>query len=420
LGSICPFSEAYLGLTYRKMHYVKLVSEEYDILIVGAGLVGLAMALCAANVGLYVGLVDKYDVKTSGDGRASALSADALCLMENLSVDISEHLEPIRDMLVTEGPPNSPWRLHFEGTTAATPNLGAMIENQHLKGALIKTVKANRSINILAPVAIEHAIHNQSGAKLATDQGALSAKLLIAADGYNSILRRKSGITVQKFEYDSVALVTVISHENQHDGLAWQRFFQTGPLAVLPLTNQRSQIVWSGPTKSLEAAKSMDQSDFLALLSEKMDDYLGKLALEAPRMTWPLRLQIADQFTSERLALIGDAAHIIHPLAGQGLNLGLRDSAALADGLKLAKKTGQDIGVAGLINYQSDRNLDTRLMGATTHSLSQLYALKNPLIGHMRRAGLALTGGSKHITQLLQAQASGQSDNTPSLMVSQK
>jgi len=375
LGSICPFSEAYLGLTYRKMHYVKLVSEEYDILIVGAGLVGLAMALCAANVGLYVGLVDKYDVKTSGDGRASALSADALCLMENLSVDISEHLEPIRDMLVTEGPPNSPWRLHFEGTTAATPNLGAMIENQHLKGALIKTVKANRSINILAPVAIEHAIHNQSGAKLATDQGALSAKLLIAADGYNSILRRKSGITVQKFEYDSVALVTVISHENQHDGLAWQRFFQTGPLAVLPLT---------------------------------------------PRMTWPLRLQIADQFTSERLALIGDAAHIIHPLAGQGLNLGLRDSAALADGLKLAKKTGQDIGVAGLINYQSDRNLDTRLMGATTHSLSQLYALKNPLIGHMRRAGLALTGGSKHITQLLQAQASGQSDNTPSLMVSQK
>ena len=150
-----------------------------------------------------------------------------------------------------------------------------------------------------------------------------------------------------------------------------------------------------------------------------MEAYLGGMALETPRMTWPLRLQIADQFTSERLALIGDAAHIIHPLAGQGLNLGLRDAAALADGLKLAKDTGQDIGVAGLLNYQSERNLDTRLMGATTHSLARLYGLKNPLMGHLRRAGLTLTGNSKQLTQLLQAQASGQSENTPSLMIPQ-
>lgn len=400
------------------MHYVEHVSENYDILIAGAGLVGLTMALCAANVGLNVGLIDKNPVEPSGDGRASALSSDALCLMENLSVDIADHVEPIRDMLVTEGPPNSPWRLHFDGTDDETSNLGAMIENRYLKSALINSVKTNPNIGLLTPVSIHHAKHDPSGASLKTDQGEFEAKLLIAADGYNSILRRKSGITVQKFEYDSVALVTIISHKNQHDGLAWQRFFQGGPLAVLPLKNQRSQIVWSGPEKALEAAKTMAEPDFLALLSEKMDAYLGALALDAPRKTWPLRLQIADQFTSDRLALIGDAAHIIHPLAGQGLNLGLRDAAALADGLKLAKDTGQDIGVAGLLNYQSARNLDTRLMGATTHSLSRLYALKNPVISHLRRAGLTLTGGSKSLTQLLQAQASGQTDHTPSLMTS--
>ena len=397
--------------------YEERVSKDYDILIVGAGLVGLTMALCAANVGLNVGLVDKYPLKSSGDGRATALSSDALCLMDNLSVDISDQLEPIRDMLVTEGPPNSPWRLHFENANNASAGLGSMIENQHLKGALIKAVKASASIEILAPISIAQINHDKTGAVLKTDQGEFTSKLLIAADGYNSMVRRKSGITVQKFEYDSVALVTIIAHQYPHDGLAWQRFFQGGPLAVLPLKNQRAQIVWSGPAKSLEAAKSMAEPEFIALLSEKMEAYLGGMAVETPRMTWPLRLQIADQFTSERLALIGDAAHIIHPLAGQGLNLGLRDAAALADGLKLAKDTGQDIGVAGLLNYQSERNLDTRLMGATTHSLARLYGLKNPLMGHLRRAGLTLTGNSKQLTQLLQAQASGQSENTPSLMI---
>ena len=128
--------------------YEERVSKDYDILIVGAGLVGLTMALCAANVGLNVGLVDKYPLKSSGDGRATALSSDALCLMDNLSVNISDQLEPIRDMLVTEGPPNSPWRLHFDAAEDQTVGLGSMIENQHLKGALIKAVKALSLIHI--------------------------------------------------------------------------------------------------------------------------------------------------------------------------------------------------------------------------------------------------------------------------------
>ena len=377
---------------------------------------GLTMALCAANVGLNVGLVDKYPLKSSGDGRATALSSDALCLMDNLSVDISDQLEPIRDMLVTEGPPNSPWRLHFENTNNASTGLGSMIENQHLKGALIKAVKASASIEILAPISIAQINHDKTGAVLKTDQGEFTSKLLIAADGYNSMVRRKSGITVQKFEYDSVALVTIIAHQYPHDGLAWQRFFQGGPLAVLPLKNQRSQIVWSGPTKALEAAKSMAEPEFIALLSERMEAYLGGMAVETPRMTWPLRLQIADQFTSERLALIGDAAHIIHPLAGQGLNLGLRDAAALADGVKSAIDTGQDIGVTSLLDYDLWRNMDTRSLGLLTHVISELSNTKLVVLNHVKRLTLVLTNRSVALKSSLEKRASGADREVPNLM----
>ena len=391
------------------------MKTEFDIIVVGAGLVGLTTALACADSGAQVALLDRAEIVTGADGRASALSKTSLRLFENLGVDLSGNLQPIRDMLVTEGAPDSPWRLHFE-SYEGDADLGALIENSALKVALIKRVAETKSIQTLAPITVQGFEDDAARISLDTDQGQLTAKLLIAADGRNSVIRRKAGITDQRFDYDAASLVTTISHALPHDGLAWQRIIKGGALAVLPLTGARSQVVWSGPTKGVQAAGALNEADFLSLLSEKMDGYLGEMRCIAPRQTYPLRLQVADSFSKGRIALVGDAAHIIHPLAGQGLNLGLRDAAALADGVKSAVETGQDIGVTGLLEYDLWRNVDTRSLGFLTHIISEISGTKVTALGHARRLSLALTNRSRALKLILGKRASGEAQELPNLM----
>lgn len=391
------------------------MKTEFDIIVVGAGLVGLTTALACADSGAQVALLDRAEIVTGADGRASALSKTSLRLFENLGVDLSGNLQPIHDMLVTEGAPDSPWRLHFE-SYEGDADLGALIENSALKVALIKRVAETKSIQTLAPITVQGFEDDAARISLDTDQGQLTAKLLIAADGRNSVIRRKAGITDQRFDYDAASLVTTISHALPHDGLAWQRIIKGGALAVLPLTGARSQVVWSGPTKGVQAAGALNEADFLSLLSEKMDGYLGEMRCIAPRQTYPLRLQVADSFSKGRIALVGDAAHIIHPLAGQGLNLGLRDAAALADGVKSAVETGQDIGVTGLLEYDLWRNVDTRSLGFLTHIISEISGTKVTALGHARRLSLALTNRSRALKLILGKRASGEAQELPNLM----
>ena len=395
------------------------MKTEFDILIVGAGLVGLTTALACVESGAQVALLDRAPIGAGSDGRASALSSTSLRLFENLGVEISEHLQPIRDMLVTEGAPDSPWRLHFEGDGDGA-DLGALIENPALKAALLDRllyrVTQTDSIRVITPIEVQGFTENTGHIALQTDQGDLIASLLVAADGRNSVLRQKAGITSQRFDYDAASLVTTISHALPHDGLAWQRIIKGGALAVLPLKGRRSQIVWSGPAQGLKAAEALSEADFLGLLSEKMDGYLGEMRCIAPRQSYPLRLQVADSFFKGRVALVGDAAHAIHPLAGQGLNLGLRDAAALADGVKMALETGQDIGVTALLDYDLWRNTDTRSLGFLTHIISELSATNIAAVGHVRRASLALTNRSSTLKSALGNRAAGLSRELPNLM----
>lgn len=399
----------------RHDDYVEDMKTEFDILIVGAGLAGLTTALACAESGATVAVLDRNPVGVVSDGRATALSATSLRLFENLGVDLVGLTQPIQDMLVTEGGPNSPWRLHFAGNGDGG-DLGALIENTPLKTALLQRVTAKKNIKILAPIGVHDVEHIPTGVTAQTDQGILTARLLIAADGRESVLRRKAGITTQRFDYDSTSLVTTIAHDLPHDGLAWQRLILGGALAVLPLTGHRSQIVWSGPSAGIHAATEMDEDSFLALLSEKMDGYLGEMSLTADRQSYPLRLQMADGFTGVRLALVGDAAHVIHPLAGQGFNLGVRDAAAIADGIKMARNTGQDIGVASLLEYDHWRNADSRSLGVVTHLISETSRGHSGVIGHIRRLGLALTDRSLVIKSALAKQAAGESRELPDLM----
>ncbi len=395
--------------------YVTCMKTEFDILIIGAGLVGLTSALACAASGARVALLDRAPITAGKDGRASALSTTSLRLFQNLGVDIEDQLQPIRDMLVTDGDPNSPWRLHFEGDGDGG-DLGALIENPALKAALIKRISENNAIEIFAPISVQDYTEGPAHITVGTDQGKLKASLVVAADGRNSVLRRKAGIISQRFDYDAASLVTTISHELPHDGLAWQRLIKGGALAVLPLKGKRSQIVWSGPVKGIKAAESLSEADFLALLSERMDGYLGAMRCSAPRQSYPLRLQVADGFSKGRIALVGDAAHIIHPLAGQGLNLGLRDAAALADGVKIAIDTGQDIGVTSLLDYDLWRNIDTRSLGFLTHVISEVSGTNLAVLDHVKRLILALTNGSPTLKSALEKHASGASREVPDLM----
>lgn len=396
--------------------YVWIMAYEFDIIIIGGGAVGLTMALACAKSGASVAMVDRRALDAEvPDGRAFALAATSLTLLSNLDVDLGDRLQPIRDMLVTEGAPDSPWRLHFEGDGDGS-DLGGMIRSPDLGAALLARVEAEDAVTVFAPFEAKDIIHDASGVSLKVGRKVLKAKLLVAADGRESRLRKAAGITVQRSDYDMASLVTTIAHELPHDGLAWQRFSTNGPLAVLPLTDGQSQIVWSAPTDLTAAAVALPEADFLALLSDRMDGYLGDMTLAAPRQSYPLRLQVADSFTATRLALVGDAAHIIHPLAGQGLNLGLRDAAALSDGVKSAQANGQDIGVAGLIDYQNARMTDARMMGATTHMLSMITQVKTPAFGHLRRMGLALTNRSQGLKSRFKKEAAGRTGTPPELM----
>ncbi len=393
------------------------MSQRYDILIIGGGLSGLCAALAGASAGLSVAVIDGRDIaQIPNDGRASALAASSMRMLTRLGVNILEQVQPFHDMLITEGLSSSPWRLHFDSRDHGEPT-AFMIENPLLYAALLRQAQYSANIDLLSPRRVRSWDFNITSAAVTLDDGKrLSADLLIAADGRNSPSRKAAQISVNSKAYEQSALVTTIAHSLPHEGLALQRFLPGGPLAVLPLLGQKCQIVWSDGTTAIQAAMSLDEPSFTALLSERIGDYLGEISLAAPRQSYPLSLQIASRFTAMRMALIGDAAHVIHPLAGQGLNLGLRDVAALMDGVSEARSNGQDIGVAGLQSYELWRTSETRLMGGMTDGLSMLFGTKSRLLGHVRRSGLAALNAFAPAKKILMQEAAGESAELPILM----
>jgi len=406
------------------------VKNKYDILIVGGGLVGQITALaCAKLENVSVALVDGKDIfdrdKMRADGRAYALSSSSLTLLKHLNIDISEYLEPMKDMLITDGAlgEEPPWRLHFDRDKQLAPP-AQMIENHRLMQAVSTKLKA-ANITVLSPAIIENLTHTLSGVSGVIEESDITAELLIAADGVNSSIRQKAGIVTDGRDYNQSALVTTIAHKLPHDGLALQRFLPGGPLAVLPLQGNRSQIVWSDKTQAIKAACALPEADFLSELFFRIGDHLGEIKLVAPRQSYPLRLQLAQDYVAQRLVLIGDAAHVIHPLAGQGLNLGLRDVAALYDVLKGARMTGRDIGGAALGEYAAWRKTDVTTLAAATDGLSYLYGnprdfLRRPakkLLNHARRLGLSVLNDNQVLKDVISEDAAGKLGQKPTLLV---
>ena len=310
--------------------------EKYDIAIVGGGPVGLtlALALVRSVTGVRVALLDRRDFSVPRDQRASAIAAGVRRVFETLGLweQLAPHASPIRNMKITDsgkGDISRPLFLRFEGEVAPGEPFAHMLPNTATIGALLQALKGK--VDFLAPVEVTGYAADAGGARLSLKDGrVITAPLIVAADGGNSGLRAMGGITVTGHDYRQSGIVTTISHELDHEGTAYEHFRPAGPFASLPLGGRRSSLVWTETTEAAARYRQMPLDEVAAEIEAVMGSSLGAVRVEEPLQVFPLRLQIAREFVAPRLALIGDAAHVVHPIAGQGLNLGLRDVAALA------------------------------------------------------------------------------------------
>jgi 2-octaprenyl-6-methoxyphenol hydroxylase len=395
-----------------------------DIVIAGGGFAGLALAIAlrqGSNGALSVALADPAMDRASGDPRASAIAAAARRLFETIGVwpAIASSAQPILDMVVTDSKVDHAMRptfLTFDGEIAPGEPFAHMIENGPMIAALLDKARAE-GVD-LRPVAVTQFHHEPAGVTAALSDGAaLSARLLVAADGARSAIREQAGIASFGWDYDQAGIVTTVAHERDHNGRAEEHFLPAGPFAILPLKGKRSSIVWTETKAEAARIVALPDAEFLAQLEQRFGLHLGDLAIAGPRRAYPLGLHVARSFIAERIALIGDAAHVIHPIAGQGLNMGLRDVAALAEALVDGARIGIDVGAVSVLErYQRWRRFDTMAMGVATDSLNRLFSNNSDVLRLIRDVGLGLVDRMPNLKDFFIREAAGLTGDVPKLL----
>ncbi|MEX1147617.1 MAG: UbiH/UbiF/VisC/COQ6 family ubiquinone biosynthesis hydroxylase, partial [Sphingomonadales bacterium] len=351
-----------------------------DILISGGGMIGLTQALALARAGFSVRLVERIEpehaLNPTFDGRASALAYTSCNLLEALGLwpDLAEHAEPIREIRVSDG--DVPLFLHFDHEDVGDRPLGHMVENRHLRHVLLAAVRKADGVTIDAPHRITATECTMDGVTAELDNGTtVRARLLVGAEGRTSPTREMAGIRCHEWRYGQDGIVTTVTHERPHRGIAHERFLPSGPFAILPLVGNRSSIVWTERRRLADAVMGLSDAGFDDELGKRFGSFLGRVHATGPRWRYPLALQVAARFVDRRVCLIGDSAHGIHPIAGQGANLGFKDVAALTEVLVDAARTGTDIGADGVLaRYQRWRRVDTVALSVVTDALNHLFS----------------------------------------------
>ncbi|MEW9805814.1 ubiquinone biosynthesis hydroxylase [Mesorhizobium sp. ZMM04-5] len=401
-----------------------------DVLVAGAGYVGLATAvsLKAARPGLRVAIVDAAPANAwEKDPRASAIAAAACRMLERLRCwdDIAPEAQAITDMVITDSRASDPVRpvfLTFQGEVAPGEPFAYMVANKVLNGSLRRRAAA-LGIDIIEGVAVSSFETGPAVTKVHLADGvSLKTRLLVAADGVKSKLRDMAGIKTVTWEYGQSGIVCTVRHERPHNGRAEEHFFPAGPFATLPLKPDkngvnRSSIVWSERTEDANRLVAGDELVFEVELEQRFGLKLGEISVEGKPRAWPLGLTLARAFVAPRFALAGDAAHGIHPIAGQGLNLGFKDAAALAETIVEADRLGQDIGALDVLErYQQWRRFDTVQMGITTDVLNRLFSNDIGPLRQIRDIGLGLVDRMPRMKEFFIRQASGLGGDTPRLL----
>jgi len=393
--------------------------EKFDVVIVGAGPVGMTLSLALAQSmrGLRVALVDRRELSIPKDNRASAIAAGVRRIFDALGVwsDMATAAQPITAMRITDsgkGDISRPLFLTFEGQVAPNEPFAYMVPNQASSAALMAGMAD--LVTIIAPAEIADW---SEGRLTLADGRVLTASLIVAADSARSELRQRAGIATTSHDYHQTGLVATIAHELPHEGVAYEHFRPAGPFASLPLRGNRSSLVWTESAECARTFLAMDPAQQEAEIEAAMGSTLGKVSLEDKLMGFPLRLQIARSFIGPRLALVGDAAHVVHPIAGQGLNLGLKDAAALAEVIVDALRLGMDHGSDEILaRYQAWRRLDTASMVAVTDGMNRLFSNDLPPIRALRDFGLGLVDRAQPLKGAMIRAASGLSQSGPKLL----
>ncbi|MEX3313844.1 FAD-dependent monooxygenase [Sulfitobacter sp. PS-8MA] len=400
---------------------------DHDIAIIGGGLNGPALALALSRAGLRVAVIDALPAQTfedaEFDGRAYALALTSVRLMEGIGIwpKIAGQAQPMLEIKVTDGRAGtgpSPMFMHFDHAEIEEGPMGHMVEDRHLRRALLEAVKADPAITQLNGTRVTDQTVDPTGITLTFEGGAtLRARLAIGADGRSSGTAERAGIKRIAWSYGQTALVCVVNHEKPHHGIAHQFFMPPGPLAILPLRGNRSLIVWSESTANAAAINALPDAQYLEVLRPRFGSFLGEISLTGARYCYPLGLSLAHAMTAPRVALLGDAAHGVHPIAGQGLNAGLRDVAALAEVLADAVRRGEDPGSeAVLARYQEWRRFDNASLALATDSFNRLFSNDNALVRLARDMGMAAVNALPGLRRGFIREAAGLTGELPRLM----
>lgn len=403
--------------------------ERFDVAIAGGSFVGLALALALAraDAGIRVVVIDRTPPDRAGmagsDGRATALSAASRQLLDALGVwhDVADDTQPIVDIEITDSSLDTVVRsrlLHFDTELRSGEPAAWMVENHILRAALISRTNAQAGVRFIAPETVSGFATGDGGVTLMLASGSdYSADLLVIADGRKSMLRKKAGIKTVGWSYPQVGIVATVAHAKPHHGLATQHFLPAGPFAMLPLTGNRSSLVWTEEAARGRDIVALDDAGFLAELKPRFGTRLGAVSLAGPRGAFPLDLHLARRFIAERIALVGDAAHGVHPLAGQGLNIGLRDVAALTEVVVEARRIGLDAGAwQALRRYEQWRRFDSAFSGLAMDALNRLFSNDNTPLRAIRSLGLGVVDRAPALKRFFVREAAGLTGEVPVLL----
>ncbi|ODT60348.1 MULTISPECIES: UbiH/UbiF/VisC/COQ6 family ubiquinone biosynthesis hydroxylase [Paracoccus] len=392
------------------------MTQDFDIVIAGGGLNGPTLALALAQVGLRVAVVDPQPARARAgagfDGRAYSLAIASVRVLRALGLwdRLAPDAQPIHQIKASQGQPGEGAGhvfLHFDSAELGEGPVGHMLEDRFLHAALVDAMAG--AVTTLPGLSVTGQEVGPAGVTaILSDGRRLTARLLVGADGRGSGVATRAGIKRQGWEYGQTALVAAIDHALPHDGIAHQYFMATGPLAILPLPGNRSNVVWSETAANATAISALDDDGFLSVLRPRFGDFLGDLSLAGPRFSYPLSLSLAERYASDRVALVGDAAHGVHPIAGQGLNLGLRDVAALAQVLVDAARRGEDIGSPLVLErYQAWRRPDATTLALGMDGVNRLFATDGAAVSGLRALGMGLVQAVPALRRGFMRQAAG-------------